>query len=100
MRLKTAGWAATRAAQVLPKKDDTSAARLCMTLQAITECARKDAVSALEDKDKLKVVEAEVRVEGACLQVNALRCFHQQDDKARRSSTPSRWLSWIRRLQN
>ena len=100
MRLKTAGWAATRAAQVLPKKDDTSAAHLCMTLQAITECARKDAVSALEDKDKLKVVEAEVRVEGARLQVNALRCFHQQDDKARRSSTPSRWLSWIRRLRN
>ena len=100
MKLKTAGWAATRAAQALPKKDDSSAVHLCMTLQTITECARKDAVSALEDKEELKAVEAEVRVEGARLQVNALRCFHQRDDRARGSSTPSRWLRWIRGLRN
>ena len=100
MRLKTAGWAATRAAQALPKKDDSTAVHLCMTLQAITECARKDAVSALEDKEELKAVEAEVRLEGARLQVNALRCFQRGDDKARGSSTPSRWLRWIRGLRN
>ena len=99
MRLKTAGWAATRAAQAIAKTDDTSSAvDLCMTLQAITEWARKEAVSALEDEDELKVVESEVRLEGARLQVNALRCFHEQNNKANRSSRPSRLLSRIRRL--
>ena len=59
MRLKTAGWEATRAAQAIAKTDDTfSAVDLCMTLQAIT----KEGVSALEDKDRLKVVEAEVKL--------------------------------------
>ena len=47
------------------KRIGTLAADLCMVLQAITECACKEAISALEDKGKLKVVKAEVRVEGA-----------------------------------